>query len=198
MKDNGTKWIGIATVGFGLVLGGLVIMQEPGEAKQPTTKKETTQPRVESGSIKSDITKKETGATSESLTAIVKLGTGVTDREIEGEQTSFSFTKGTLGKIYCWSRIKGSQEETEVTHVWSLNGKKLAEVPLKVKGEGFRTWSSKLFTETMTGEGQVEILDADGQLIESLEFTVSPFEEKISKGASDLMSMNDKKNGATR
>lgn len=103
------------------------------------------------------------------LTVEMKFGTGVEDREVVGEADEFS---PDVGRVYCWTVVKGAEEETTVTHVWYLEGKKKSEVELPVKFRRHRTWSYKTVTPEMTGEWSVDVLDADGVVLESASFTI--------------------------
>lgn len=107
------------------------------------------------------------------LTAEMKFCTGVEDREPVGEATSFS---ADVGRVYCWTRIKGAKEETTIKHVWYFKGRKMCEVELSVRSVKFRTWSYKTVMEHQTGEWTVKILDEDGNLIN--EGTITIKEEK--------------------
>jgi len=99
--------------------------------------------------------------------AEVKIGTGVTARELQGEGSSFTKETGT---VYCWSLIKGAQPGTKVTHEWSLNGNKVFEIPLEVKSARSRTWSSKSITSI--GNWSVKVLDEQGKELGAAAFEV--------------------------
>jgi len=64
------------------------------------------------------------------LTVETRLGTGVEERELIGEASSFPLS---VGKVYCWTCVKGADEPTEITHVWYYGVEKMAEVVLPVK-----------------------------------------------------------------
>jgi hypothetical protein len=76
-----------------------------------------------------------------------------------------------VGKLFCFTRILGAQEETQVTHVWFLNDRQISLVNLKVGSPNWRTWSSKNILPEWVGDWKVEIRDADGNVIHTLEFT---------------------------
>jgi len=84
-----------------------------------------------------------------------------------------------IGKVCCFTRIVGAEEETTVSHVWYLNGEQIADVELKVGSANWRTYSSKNIDRMWRGDGMVEVKDADGNVIETLEFKiVSPDKKK--------------------
>ena len=78
----------------------------------------------------------------------------------------------TVGKIYCFTRVKGAAEPTEIVHVWYLNDEEKARVTLSVRSKYWRTWSSKRMLEQWTGKWRVDVQAADGKLLRSSEFLV--------------------------
>jgi hypothetical protein len=103
------------------------------------------------------------------LTADVQICTEITDRACAGGATAFD---ANVGKLYCWSQVTGGSGEATIKHIWSHAGKVLLEVPLTVKGNRWRTWSSKNIAASQTGEWEVKVVDASGNTIKSVTFTV--------------------------
>jgi hypothetical protein len=112
--------------------------------------------------------KEETKQVSE-LTCEIKLGTGIKDKEIEGEATSFS---ANVDKVWCWTLIKGAKKETYVTHEWYYGDKKMAEVKLDVKYPSHRTWSRKTILKEWTGNWKVKVIDEKGNVLGVKEFKI--------------------------
>jgi hypothetical protein len=77
-----------------------------------------------------------------------------------------------LGKVICYTRIKGVQETAEITHVWYYDGKTMAKVPLHIGSPNWRTYSSKNLLPSWTGKWEVRILDEGGAVLATAEFTV--------------------------
>ncbi|MBE9486795.1 MAG: DUF2914 domain-containing protein [Chloroflexi bacterium] len=77
------------------------------------------------------------------------------------------------GKLFCFTRIVGVQEETHVTHVWYYQDDELARVSLSVGSADWRTYSSKRFLPQWVGQWRVEVLDENGH-----ELVTIPFELK--------------------
>jgi hypothetical protein len=77
-----------------------------------------------------------------------------------------------VGKLYCFTRIVGAQGDTTVTDVWKLNGQEVARVELPVRSSDWRTWSSKTIPPEAKGEWEVDVLDAQGQLLKTIKFTL--------------------------
>lgn len=76
--------------------------------------------------------------------------------------------------LYCFSRLMTpSGTETSVKHVWYRNGKAVAEHELPVKGGSWRTQSSKSVEKSDAGAWRVDLLDAEGQLLKSVSFTMN-------------------------
>lgn len=90
--------------------------------------------------------------------------------EREPVQTSTSFSAD-VGQLYCFTEIRGA-EGTTVTHAWIHEGTTRARVELPVRSNRWRTWSSKQILPEWTGAWQVKILDADGVVLETLDFVV--------------------------
>ncbi len=76
------------------------------------------------------------------------------------------------GKLFCFSRIVGAQEDTQVTHVWLYQDDELARVDLPVRSSNWRTYSSKRFLPQWAGQWRVQILDEDQQLLYEIPFTL--------------------------
>jgi hypothetical protein len=92
----------------------------------------------------------------------------VVDREPVGAADSFAVD---VGRLYCFTEMQGS-EGTTVTHAWIHEGKTRARVELLVRSDRWRTWSSKQILPGWTGNWQVKILDADGIVLQTLEFVL--------------------------
>ncbi|HHL73792.1 MAG TPA: DUF2914 domain-containing protein [Bacteroidetes bacterium] len=97
------------------------------------------------------------------------IAENVVDREPEGDGTSFP--AGTE-KLYCFTHIKGAQEETTITHRWMMGDSVMAEVQLPVKSTSWRTWSSKNFVPGWAGEWKVQVLDGAGNVLKETSFVL--------------------------
>lgn len=74
------------------------------------------------------------------------------------------------GKLYCFTRIVGAQEDTDVTHVWYYQDDELARVTLPIRSSDWRTYSSKRFLPEWVGEWRVVILDGKQNEIATIPF----------------------------
>jgi hypothetical protein len=107
--------------------------------------------------------------TTSALTAELQICTAITDRACTGGADAFD---AGVGQLYCWSQITGGSGETTIKHIWSHAGKVVLEVPLTIKGNRWRTWSSKNIAASQTGEWEVKVVDASGNTIKSVTFAV--------------------------
>ena len=94
----------------------------------------------------------------------------VVDREVVSEGSSFS---GSVGKVYCYSKIANIQSHTEVIHAWYFGDAQRARVTLNVNPPAWRTYSSKVIQTHEVGNWRVEILDQSGNLLETVRFDVT-------------------------
>lgn len=66
------------------------------------------------------------------------------------------------GKLYCFTRIVGAEQETQITHVWFYEDQEMARVTLPVQSADWRTFSSKRFLPQWVGQWSVVIEDEQG------------------------------------
>ena len=93
--------------------------------------------------------------------------TSIADREPLDAGTRFSVS---ASKLYCFSKIADIQASTEVVHVWYYGQTERARVSLGVNPPAWRTYSSKVIQAHEVGSWRVEILDASGNLLETVNF----------------------------
>ena len=93
--------------------------------------------------------------------------TGVANREAVDPGTSFAVS---IGRLYCFSKIAGIQESTDIVHIWYYGETERARISLGVNPAVWRTHSSKIIQAHEIGAWRVEILDASGNLLETLKF----------------------------
>jgi hypothetical protein len=77
-----------------------------------------------------------------------------------------------LGKLYCFSLIKGATTETSVDHVWLYEGKEMARVTLPVRSAKWRTYSSKRIVPEWKGEWEVRVVGPAGIEMTTVQFKV--------------------------
>ena len=95
--------------------------------------------------------------------------TQIKDRIPQGVANSFDRS---VKKVFFFTRVTKSKKPTAVTHVWYWKEKKMAEVPLDVRSENWRTWSSKKIDPAWTGTWAVKVLDESGEVVVTKNFEV--------------------------
>ena len=98
------------------------------------------------------------------------IGEDVVNREVVSQGDSFS---ASVGKLYCFSKIANLENYTEVVHAWYYGSEQRARVTLNVNPPAWRTYSSKIIQAHEIGVWRVEILDQDGNLLETVRFQVT-------------------------
>ena len=99
----------------------------------------------------------------------------VQDRQPVSPGESFS---ADVGKVWCWSKIKDGQDTT-IRHIYYYEGEEKAVVRLAIRSPLFRTYSSKRILSIWTGSWRVDIVDADGNVMESVAFTIGEATEPV-------------------
>ncbi len=94
------------------------------------------------------------------------FGTDVKDRELVG--AAEEFPAGTP-QVWCWTRLSAKSAPISVKHVWSLDGRKMLEVPLKLNYASGRTWSHK---NVRPGAWKVEVVTDEGTVVGAATFSV--------------------------
>lgn len=79
----------------------------------------------------------------------------------------------TVKALYFFTRtVQDEAGETRITHRWFRDGNLVKETELPVKARRWRAYSSLPVDAASVGQWRVELLDAGGTLIKSLEFKV--------------------------
>jgi hypothetical protein len=79
-----------------------------------------------------------------------------------------------IGKIYCFTKITGAQDPTQISHVWYFGDVERAQVSLPVGSANWRTWSSKTIQPNEVGQWFVDVVDANGKVLQTLQFKITP------------------------
>lgn len=101
--------------------------------------------------------------------ATLEIGTTVEDRNIVNPDTSFS---SSVGNLFCFTRITGAEDTTQVSHVWYYDDEEMARTELDVRSSDWRTWSSKNILPTWVGSWRVVIEDAGGNSLTEQTFEI--------------------------
>ncbi len=95
----------------------------------------------------------------------------IIDREPVESGTSFP---ASVGRLYLSSKIADIQNPTQIVHAWYIGDVERARVSLNVNPPAWRTYSSKTIQSHEIGKWHVKILDAAGNLLEDVEFEITP------------------------
>lgn len=87
-----------------------------------------------------------------------------------GEGATFSTE---VGKVWVYTKFSMDKSvNSSIKHVYFYKGKLVSSISLDVKGPSFRTNSYKTITDKMAGEWKVEIQSENGEVFETLNFTI--------------------------
>ncbi len=106
-------------------------------------------------------------ATQEAPEVELVIAIDVGERQPTGEGTEFP---ADVGELVAWTRVTGLANTT-VRHVWRHQGHEEV-IELSVGGSPWRTWSRRTIPAEWTGAWTVEVLDAQGNVLATAEFTV--------------------------
>ncbi len=95
--------------------------------------------------------------------------TSVENRACVDPKEEFS---ASVDRLYCFTRITGAREDTEVTHVWYYGNIERARIPLSVRSASYRTNSSKRIQAHEAGQWRVEVLGPDGSVLKTISFSI--------------------------
>jgi hypothetical protein len=79
-----------------------------------------------------------------------------------------------VGKLFCFTKVEGAQPPTKITHVWYQGDTERDRIDLTVNGAAWRTCSSKTIRAGDAGSWHVDVLDAAGTVVKTLQFEITP------------------------
>lgn len=77
-----------------------------------------------------------------------------------------------VGRLYCFTRIKSSLQPAVVKHLWFHGDKMVMEATLPVKSSNWRTYSMKTILTSANGDWKVDVTSEDGTVLKTLTFTI--------------------------
>ena len=95
----------------------------------------------------------------------------VVDRTPVDPGTTFS---ASVGQLYCFTKVLGAEGLTEVTHVWYFGNEERAKITLPVRSPSWRTFSSKKIRPNEAGQWFIDVVSADGQVLQTIQFKITP------------------------
>jgi hypothetical protein len=108
--------------------------------------------------------------TPSALAVEAQVCAGVEERMPVGAAESFS---SDIGQVYLWCKVTGALESTSISVVWLWEGKEMTKVELPVKASSWRTWAAKRILDTWTGKWEARILDAQGNILVAMNFSIT-------------------------
>ncbi len=98
------------------------------------------------------------------------IALGVEGREPVGTSKRVSVRQG---RVYCWIHVINGKGGAIIVRWIGEKGKRIADVPLHVGSNSWRTWSYLSLWPSMIGPAQVEIRDEHGEILETLSFEIT-------------------------
>ena len=105
----------------------------------------------------------------------MSINTAVIALSVEKRVPVDAAERFTVGqKVWAWVSVKNLGEASNLTMLWKHDGKVKSRVTLEVgTSKRWRTWSRRTMRAKDTGAWTVEVLDASGQLIETIPFEMT-------------------------
>lgn len=100
----------------------------------------------------------------------IDFATAIENRAPMGIDTTFSASVGT---VYCFTRIEGITDTTQITHEWYYKDEEKARIDLSVASDNWRTWSSKEILESWTGPWRVMVIGENGNVLATKNFVIT-------------------------
>lgn len=93
----------------------------------------------------------------------------VSNREPKGELNEISFNADGIAAVWAYSEVI-DKRNSRFKYVWLHGGKHIATVSVRVGSNRWRSYSSKLIKQSMSGAWRVELQDGKGRLMASADF----------------------------
>ncbi|PKH02157.1 hypothetical protein CXF72_13210 [Psychromonas sp. MB-3u-54] len=90
------------------------------------------------------------------------ISQAVEGNEPIGTLDNIHFDSNNIATVYAYSNVNGLKDQT-VYYQWSLNGKNIAKIKVKVGANRWRSYSSKFIQPNMHGEWKVELQNQEGE-----------------------------------
>ena len=124
-----------------------------------------------SGAAAQDTAAVRPAAPASNITIEAVLTRNVIDRVPQDTVTAIP-APAAADTLYLWTRVTGADPGTVLHHVWFKGEDQVGDVELTVGGSPWRTWSRKTIPADATGAWRVEVRDAAGNVIQTVQFSV--------------------------
>lgn len=96
----------------------------------------------------------------------------VSSREPQGELNDISFNADGTAVVWIYSEVVDKRGSL-LNYVWLYEGNPIATVKVNIGGNRWRSYSSKVINQSMSGSWRVELQDGEGRLLASADFLLS-------------------------
>ncbi len=97
------------------------------------------------------------------------LARSVSNKEPEGELNEIILNTDGSAAVWAYSEVI-DKKSSQFKYVWLHGGKQIATVPVNVGSNRWRSCSSKLINQSMSGAWRVELQDGEGRLMARADF----------------------------
>lgn len=94
------------------------------------------------------------------------LTRSVSNREPQGGLSDISLNADGSAVVWAYSEVI-DKKDSQFNYVWLHEGNRVARVSVKVRGNRWRSYSSKIINQSMSGLWRVEMQDGEGRLMAS-------------------------------
>lgn len=96
----------------------------------------------------------------------------VSNKEPLGELNDISFNADGSAVVWTYSEVV-DKRGSRLNYVWLHEGSQVAAVKVDIRGNRWRSYSSKVINQSMSGSWRVELHDGEGRLLASADFLLS-------------------------
>jgi len=97
------------------------------------------------------------------------LAGSISNKEPKGELNEISFKADGSAAIWAYSEII-AKKGRRFKYVWLHDGNQIVTIPVNVESNRWRSYSSKIINQSMSGAWRVELQDGEGRLMASADF----------------------------
>ena len=77
-----------------------------------------------------------------------------------------------VGKLTCFTDVRTENAPLQIFHRWYVGDELMAEIPISVKANRWRCWSTKTIRSKWNGPARVDVLTEEGDLLGSVDFAL--------------------------
>jgi hypothetical protein len=97
------------------------------------------------------------------------LASQVDNKEPRGELSKIAFNSAGSAVVWAYSEVI-DRAASVLRYVWAHEGKQVAQVKVNVRGNRWRSYSTKVINRRMEGNWRVELQDNQGRLLARADF----------------------------